>query len=148
MESHGGLFKRSTDAVYVDKASCSGLDQVANPNNSSESATDQRQKLLYQAALRKLPSAAQLAKILHEQIDISRAGTDASVLSQPIESLQITTKSLNCLMRAQFSKIGDFALLDISQIVQIKNLASETAEDIAKALNELRLIGTHWDYFL
>ena len=78
--------------------------------------------------------------------DITRQNVDdESVLLEPIESMQISSRAYNCLFRSGCRCVGDVAGLPESQIIRIRNMGKVTAAEIIKALKEYGITDTDWD---
>ena len=70
------------------------------------------------------------------------------LLSLPLESLSLSTHARNCLIRYNYTRIGDFSALSEEKILRMRNMGKITANEIAHALNRIGVKNTEWDYFL
>lgn len=62
-----------------------------------------------------------------------------SILSRPIDELNLSVRSYNCLNRAGVDTIGDVARMSRGQLMRVRNLGRKCMEEIIEKLKELGL---------
>lgn len=77
----------------------------------------------------------------------SRTQRDISIMSLPLEVLQLDTRSYNCLFYNGCRTVGDCIRMDEHQIKRIRNLGKKSADAIARALRRLDVQNTEWERF-
>lgn len=67
-------------------------------------------------------------------------GIDPNVYDTPIEDLELTTRTYNCLKRADITKIGQLLQMDEKDLLGVRNLGSKSIEEIREKLVEHRFL--------
>ncbi len=67
----------------------------------------------------------------------SIGGGEHAKLFETIDNLNLTSRSANCLKNAGIEFIGEIALLDASELKDIKNLGKKSVEEISAAMREI-----------
>jgi len=57
-----------------------------------------------------------------------------------VEQLELSSRTLNCLKRADLNKIGEVLELERSQLLKIRNFGEKSARELYERLNEMELI--------
>ena len=78
----------------------------------------------------------------------SRTERDISIMSLPLEVLQLDSRSFNCLFHFGCRTVGDCIRMDDLQIRRIRNLGKKSADAIARALRRKNIKNTDWDNFI
>jgi DNA-directed RNA polymerase subunit alpha len=74
--------------------------------------------------------------------DLAAAGTgvesgiDPATYDTPIEDLELTTRTYNCLKRADITKIGQLLQMDEKDLLSVRNLGSKSIDEIKEKLVE------------
>jgi len=76
-------------------------------------------------------------KIEPQQIDDSKLSEEYNILFEPIESLNLRSRSFNALDRAGIKYIGELVLMGKEKIANIKNLGTKSLEEIFEKLEEI-----------
>jgi len=76
-------------------------------------------------------------KIEPQQIDDSKLGEEYNILFEPIENLNLRSRSFNALDRAGIKFIGELVLMGKEKIANIKNLGTKSLEEIFEKLEEI-----------
>jgi len=63
-------------------------------------------------------------------------GIPPDVYDMPIEDLELTTRTYNCLKRADITKIGQLLQMDEKDLLSVRNLGSKSIEEIKDKLVE------------
>lgn len=63
-------------------------------------------------------------------------GISPDVYDAPIEDLELTTRTYNCLKRADITKIGQLLQMDEKDLLAVRNLGSKSIEEIREKLVE------------
>lgn len=63
-------------------------------------------------------------------------GISPDVYDTPIEDLELTTRTYNCLKRADITKIGQLLQMDEKDLLGVRNLGSKSIEEIREKLVE------------
>lgn len=79
---------------------------------------------------------------------ITKAGLSINITSLPVESLNLSTRSLNCLKSTGLSTVGDLINLSCDAIIHIKNLGTKQRQEVAVGLSTLGIVHTEWDLWL
>jgi DNA-directed RNA polymerase subunit alpha len=95
------------------------------------------------------------AKILNEHLslfmDLSEAGTGTpiiqspersggdDVLGMPIEELDLSVRSFNCLKRAGIDTVGDLINRTEEDMIKVRNLGRKSLEEVIQKLHSLGL---------
>lgn len=77
----------------------------------------------------------------------TRTERDISIMSLPLEVLQLDTRSYNCLFYNGCRTVGDCIRMDEYYIRRIRNLGKKSADAIARALRRMDIRNTEWDQF-
>lgn len=67
-------------------------------------------------------------------------GIDPNVYDTPIEDLELTTRTYNCLKRADITKVGQLLQMDEKDLLGVRNLGSKSIEEIREKLVEHRFL--------
>ena len=76
-------------------------------------------------------------KIEPQQIDDSKLSEEYNILFEPIESLNLRSRSFNALDRAGIKYIGELVLMGKEKIANIKNLGTKSLEEIFEKLEDI-----------
>ena len=64
------------------------------------------------------------------------SGIDPATYDTPIEDLELTTRTYNCLKRADITKIGQLLQMDEKDLLSVRNLGSKSIDEIKEKLVE------------
>ena len=78
---------------------------------------------------------------------VSKAGISVTIVSLPIEALDMSVRSFNALRRAGYVTIGDLLNVDEKGIIHIKNLGSKQRQEVAVSLYRYGISQTSWDIY-
>lgn len=78
---------------------------------------------------------------------VSKAGISVTIVSLPIEALDLSVRSFNALRRAGYVTIGDLLNVDEKGIIHIKNLGSKQRQEVAVSLYRYGISQTSWDIY-
>ena len=78
---------------------------------------------------------------------VSKAGISVTLVSLPIEALDLSVRSFNALRRAGYETIGELLNVDEKGIIQIKNLGTKQRQEVAVSLYRFGLSQTAWDIY-
>lgn len=78
----------------------------------------------------------------------TRTERDISIMSLPLEILQLEVRAFNCLYYGGCRTVGDCIRMDEYHIRKMKNLGKKSANAIARALRRLDIRNTAWNQFL
>lgn len=70
------------------------------------------------------------------------------VLNMPLEHLNLSMRSRNCLIAKNCKTIGDVARLSEDQIRVIRNFGQKSAAEVAQKLNDVGISNSDWDVYL
>ena len=70
------------------------------------------------------------------------------LLNHPIDSLGLSVRAYNCLLRAGCERVGDAVRLSDDQIQRIRNLGAKSANEIACAIRDLGIPNTSWSTYI
>ena len=70
------------------------------------------------------------------------------LLNHPIDSLGLSVRAYNCLLRADCKRVGDVVRLSKDQIQRIRNLGAKTANEIACVIRDLGIPNTSWSTYI
>lgn len=77
-------------------------------------------------------------------VDISKAKNDCEVdekviefLSKPLDNLDLTVRSFNCLDKANIKYIGELVMMNESELKDVKNLGKKSLDEIKARLDEV-----------
>jgi len=70
------------------------------------------------------------------------------LLAQPIQYLNLSTRSQQCMFALHCETIGDLVRLTEEQIMRTRNLGKKSADEIARKLKAAGARGSAWDQFL
>jgi len=59
------------------------------------------------------------------------------VLEMPIEELELSVRSFNCLKRAGINTVGDLTMRTVEEMMKVRNLGKKSLEEVEKKLAEL-----------
>lgn len=79
---------------------------------------------------------------------LTRTERDISIMSLPLEVLQLDVRPYNCLYHNGCRTVGDCIRMDEYHIRRIRNLGKKSADAIARALLRKDIRNTDWDLFL
>lgn len=68
--------------------------------------------------------------------ETSAAGPESEVLDTPIEDLQLSVRSLNCLKRAGIRTLGELLTYSEEDIMKLKNFGQKSLDEIKDKLHE------------
>lgn len=69
-------------------------------------------------------------------------------LDQPIKELPLPSRAVNALFREGYTTVKDIVPLSSKEIREIKNLGKSSAQNVAKALQDIGVKDTDWDKYL
>jgi DNA-directed RNA polymerase subunit alpha len=72
-------------------------------------------------------------------------GITPEVYDTPIEDLELTTRTYNCLKRADITKIGQLLQMDEKDLLSVRNLGSKSIDEIKEKLVEHGYLPTAGD---
>ena len=78
---------------------------------------------------------------------VSKAGISVTIVSLPIEALDLSVRSFNALRRAGYVTIGDLLNVDEKGIIHIKNLGTKQRQEVAVSLYRYGISQTAWDIY-
>ena len=78
---------------------------------------------------------------------VSKAGISVTIVSLPIEALDLSVRSFNALRRAGYVTIGDLLKVDEKEIIHIKNLGTKQRQEVAVSLYHYGISQTAWDIY-
>ena len=78
---------------------------------------------------------------------ISKAGMSVTIVSLPIEALDLSVRSYNALRKAGYVTIGDLLKVDEKEIIHIKNLGTKQRQEVAVSLYRYGISQTAWDIY-
>lgn len=78
----------------------------------------------------------------------TRTERDISIMSLPLEILQLDVRPYNCLYYNGCRTVGDCIRMNEYDINRMRNLGKKSADAIARALRRLDIRNTEWDQFL
>ena len=64
----------------------------------------------------------------------------ADIYDTPIEELDLSTRTYNCLKRADITKVGQVLEMDEKALLSVRNLGQKSMEEIRDKLIDLSLI--------
>lgn len=70
------------------------------------------------------------------------------LLAQPIQYLNLSTRSQQCMFSLRCETVGDVVRLTEEQIMRTRNLGKKSADEIARKLQAVGVVGSAWDQFL
>lgn len=59
------------------------------------------------------------------------------VLEMPIEEMELSVRSFNCLKRAGINTVGDLTMQTVEEMMKVRNLGKKSLEEVEKKLAEL-----------
>lgn len=71
-----------------------------------------------------------------------------NILNMPMEELNLTMRSRNCLISKNCKTVGDVARLSEDQIRVIRNFGKKSAAEVAQKLAEAGVKNSDWDLYL
>ena len=78
----------------------------------------------------------------------TRTERDISIMSLPLEILQLDIRPFNCLYYNGCRTVGDCIRMSEYQIRRMRNLGKKSVDAIARALRRMDIRHTDWDQFL
>ena len=69
--------------------------------------------------------------------DSSNESVEFGKLLQPVEELNLSARSFNCLDRAEVKYIGELALMSELELKNLKNLGKKSLEEITDIMEEI-----------
>ena len=82
------------------------------------------------------------------QNGVEQPSISEELLNHPIDSLGLSVRAYNCLLRAGCERVGDAVRLSEDQIQRIRNLGAKTANEIACAIRDLGIPNTSWSTYI
>jgi DNA-directed RNA polymerase subunit alpha len=67
------------------------------------------------------------------------AGIPAPVYNMPVESLNLTARTLNCLKRASIHRVGEILEKSRGDLLRIRNFGERSLEELAERLGEINI---------
>ena len=61
------------------------------------------------------------------------------ILEKPIEELELSVRSFNCLKRSNISTVGDLTNKTESEMMKVKNLGKKSLDEVIAKLHDLGL---------
>lgn len=77
----------------------------------------------------------------------TKVGVSVTIVSLPIEALDLSVRSFNALRRAGYVTIGDLLKVDEKEIIHIKNLGTKQRQEVAVSLYRYGISQTAWDFY-
>lgn len=71
-----------------------------------------------------------------------------SILDTPLESIGLSAKAYNALIRRNRERIRDIAHMKEEEILRLRNMGKKLAGEVAQRLQEYGVQNTEWDKFL
>lgn len=78
---------------------------------------------------------------------ITKAGMSITIVSLPVEALDLSVRSFNALRRAGYITIGDLLKVNEKEIIHIKNLGVKQRQEVAVSLYRYGVSNTAWDLY-
>lgn len=78
---------------------------------------------------------------------VNKAGISVTIVSLPIEALDLSVRSFNALRRAGYVTIGDLLKVNEKDIIHIKNLGIKQRQEVAVSLYRYGISQTAWDIY-
>lgn len=78
---------------------------------------------------------------------VSKAGISVTIVSLPIEALDLSVRSFNALRRAGYVTVGDLLKVNEKEIIHIKNLGTKQRQEVAVSLYRYGISQTAWDIY-
>lgn len=78
---------------------------------------------------------------------VSKAGISVTIVSLPIEALDLSVRSFNALRRAGYVTVGDLLKVNEKEIIHIKNLGIKQRQEVAVSLYRYGISQTAWDIY-
>ncbi|MGM0622412.1 MAG: DNA-directed RNA polymerase subunit alpha [Campylobacterota bacterium] len=98
-------------------------------------------------------AVANALEVMHKQmsvfanvldVDISKAKNDAEVdekvidfLAKPLDELDLTVRSFNCLDKAEIKYIGELVMMNEAELKDVKNLGKKSLDEIKARLEDI-----------
>ncbi len=82
------------------------------------------------------------------EIGVVPNGGHEDLYEQPVETMGLSSRALNCLKAYKCERIGDVVRVPDETIRRMRNLGTKTADEIARALQSCGIMRTAWDAFL
>lgn len=82
------------------------------------------------------------------QNGVEQPSISEELLNHPIDSLGLSVRAYNCLLRAGCEYVRDAARLSEDQIQKMRNLGVKTANEIACAIRDLGIPNTSWTTYI
>lgn len=70
------------------------------------------------------------------------------LLNHPIDSMGLSVRAFNCLLRARCERVGDVVRMSEYQIQTLRNLGAKSANEIACALRDMGISNTNWASYI
>lgn len=70
------------------------------------------------------------------------------IKSMPLEALNLSKRSLSCMVRVGYKTVGDILKIDESDIYRIRNFGRISSDEVARKLKEIGIENTSWDRFI
>lgn len=82
------------------------------------------------------------------QNGVEQPSISEELLNHPIDSLGLSVRAYNCLLRAGCERVGDAVRLSEDQIQRMRNLGPKSANEIACAIRDLGIPNTRWSTYI
>ena len=82
------------------------------------------------------------------QNGVEQPSISEELLNHPIDSLGLSVRAYNCLLRAGCERVGDAVRLSVDQIQRMRNLGPKSANEIACAIRDLGIPNTRWSTYI
>lgn len=87
-------------------------------------------------------------KLIEFEISEENKTMEEKVMNKSIQDIDLSIRTLNNLIRANYEKIGDIAVLSECDILKIKNMGRKQLAEVAMKLDNLGIIDNSWNKFL
>lgn len=79
---------------------------------------------------------------------VEQPSISEELLNHPIDSMGLSVRAFNCLLRARCERVADVVRLSEYQIQTLRNLGPKSACEIACALRDLGIPNTNWAAYI
>ena len=83
------------------------------------------------------PEEDGLLKGISESDPVNDEPKQTPVLTMPIEDLDLSVRSYNCLKRAAINTVGDLIVKTEDDMMKVRNLGRKSLDEVKKKLDEL-----------
>ena len=79
---------------------------------------------------------------------VEKPAISEELLNHPINSMGLSVRAFNCLLRAGCERVGDVIRLSEYQIQTLRNLGPKSANEIACTLRDMGIPNTNWESYI